>query len=92
MFDAEVFAVYEALRALDQRRESGRGYTVFVDSTATMDRIRTDEAGPGQRFAIAAAEVCDRCGEIMRFAHLQLIKAAFVAVLETMSVGSTWLQ
>ena len=32
------------------------------------------------------------CGEIMLFTHLQLIKAAFVAVLETRSVGSTWLQ
>ena len=34
----------------------------------------------------------ERCGETTRFTHLQLIKAAFVAVLETRSVGSTWLQ
>ena len=33
-----------------------------------------------------------RCGETTRFTYLQLIKAAFVAVLETRSVGSTWLQ
>ena len=33
-----------------------------------------------------------RCGEITMFTHLQLIKAAFVAVLETRSVGSTWPQ
>jgi hypothetical protein len=34
--------------------------TVFVDSTAAIDRVRTDALGPGQRFAIAAIEVCDR--------------------------------
>ena len=33
-----------------------------------------------------------RCGETTLFTHLQLIKAAFVAVLGTRSVGRTWLQ
>ena len=33
-----------------------------------------------------------RCGETTLFTHLQLIKAAFLAVLETRNVGSTWLQ
>ena len=31
VFDAEVFAIWQALRALEQRKESGRTYTVFVD-------------------------------------------------------------
>ena len=29
-----------------------------MDSTAAIDRIRTDKASSGQRFAIAAASVC----------------------------------
>ena len=33
VFEVETFAIYQALRALDQRQESGRRYTVFVDST-----------------------------------------------------------
>ena len=39
-----------------------------------------------------ASWYCCQCGEITRFTHLQLIKAAFVVVLETRSIGSTWLQ
>ena len=35
-------------------------YTIFSDSTAAIDRIRTDTLGPGQRFAVAASEVCSR--------------------------------
>ena len=55
-----MFAIYQALRVLDRCQESGHRYTVFVDSTAAIDRMRTDALGPGQRFAIAAMEVCDR--------------------------------
>ena len=58
VFDAEKFAIYQALRVLDQRQESGRRYTVFVDSTAAIDRMKTDALGRGQHFAIAAMEVC----------------------------------
>ena len=60
VFDAEVFAIYQALRVIGQRQESGHRYTLFVDSTSAIDRVRTDALGPGQRFAIAAMEVCDR--------------------------------
>ena len=59
-FGAEVFAIYQELRTADQRQESGYRYTVFVDSTAAIDRVRTDAMGPGQRFTIAAMEVCGR--------------------------------
>ena len=49
---AETLAIYQALPALDQRRESGHRYTVFVDSTAAIDRVRSDALGPGQHFAV----------------------------------------
>ena len=45
---------------MDQRQETGRQYTILADSTAAIERIRTDTIGPGQRFAIAAMEVCNR--------------------------------
>ena len=60
VFDAETFAIYQALRILDRRQESGHQCMVFVDSTATNDWVRTNTPGPGQRFAIAAMEVWDR--------------------------------
>ena len=60
VFDAEIFAIYQALCTLDERQENGRMYTIFSDSTAAIDRISTDTLGPGQRFAVAASEVCSR--------------------------------
>ena len=57
VFDAEVFAVWRALRALEQRNERDRRYTIFVDSTAAITRVRDDARGPGQRFGVAAIEV-----------------------------------
>ena len=47
----ETFAIYQALRAFDQRQESGHRYTVFADSTPAINRMRSDALGPGQRFA-----------------------------------------
>ena len=55
---AELCAIYRALCTLGERQEDGRRYTIFSDSTAAIDRIRTDTLGPGQRFAVAASEVC----------------------------------
>ena len=60
VFDAEVFAVYRALDVIDQRQETGRRYTVFVDSMSATNRVRDDSLGPGQRFAVAAIEVATR--------------------------------
>ena len=34
VFDAKTFAIYQALRVLDRRQESGYRYTVIVDSIA----------------------------------------------------------
>ena len=60
IFDAEAFAIYQALQVLDRLQESGHRYTVFVDCTAVIDRARTDALGPGQRFVIVGMEVCGR--------------------------------
>ena len=60
VFDAEVYAISQALEVLDRRQKSGRRYTIFVDSTSGIDRIRTDSIGPGQGFAVAAIERCSR--------------------------------
>ena len=57
VFDAEVFAVWQALRALEQRNERDREYTIFVDSTSDITRVRDDARGPRQRFGVAAIEV-----------------------------------
>lgn len=54
--DAKVYATPQALEVLDRRQESGRRYTIFVDSTSAIDRVRSDNIGPGQRFATAAIE------------------------------------
>ena len=48
VFDAEVYAIAQALEVINRRQESGRRYTIFVDSTAAIDRVRTDSIGPGQ--------------------------------------------
>ena len=42
---------------MEQRKESGREYTIFVDSTSAITRVRDDARGPGQRFGVAAIEV-----------------------------------
>ena len=55
-----MFAIWRAIRILDRRQESGRRYTVFVDSTSAIVRVRTEAIGLGQRFAITAMEACDR--------------------------------
>ena len=60
VFDAGAYAIYQALSIMDQRRDNGQQYTIFVDSTAAIERVRTDSIGPGQRFAAVAIEVCTR--------------------------------
>ena len=60
MFDAEVYAISQALLILDTRQECGRHYTVFVDSTSAIQRVQTDGIGPGQSFAVECIEICSR--------------------------------
>ena len=56
----EVYAIYQAFSIMDQLQETGRQYTIFTDSTASIERVRSDAIGPGQRFAVAAIKVCAR--------------------------------
>ena len=53
VFDAETFAIYQALRTFDSRQESGHHYTVFADAQAAIRRVATDAVGPGQCWARA---------------------------------------
>lgn len=59
-FDAEVYVIYRALCVIDQKQESGHQYTAFVGSASTIERVRSNTIGPGQRFAVASIEVCSR--------------------------------
>ena len=49
--------MWQALRALEQRNERDREYTIFVDSTSAITMVRDDARGPGQRFGVTAIEV-----------------------------------
>ena len=46
VFDAEVYALLEAIRLLNSRGETGAGYTVFSDSQAAIFRLLHEECGP----------------------------------------------
>ena len=39
VFDAETFAIYQALKILDQQQATGQRYTIFSDSQAAIQRI-----------------------------------------------------
>ena len=63
VFDAEVFAIMQTVRLLDERNESGRDYTIFSDAQAAIARVLHDRCGPAQapvRAVIAA--IGDLCG------------------------------
>lgn len=51
VFDSEVFAILRAVRFLQERKESGKTYTVFSDSQAPLARIQHSECGPVQTLA-----------------------------------------
>ena len=58
--DAETFAIYQVLRVLDLRQETGRRYAIFSGSQSAIRRISSDGLGPGQQWARGAAEECTR--------------------------------
>ena len=60
VYDAEVYAIYRALKAIDQWEGSGHQYTIFSDSASAVDRTRSDSMGPRQRFALAIYEAGGR--------------------------------
>lgn len=52
VFDAELLAPF------DGRNEGGQDYTILSGSAATISCAQSDDARPGQHFAIATGEVC----------------------------------
>ena len=56
VFDAEVYALQEAVRLLNDRGETGGSYTVFSDSQAAIFRLLHEECGPAQALAREAIE------------------------------------
>ena len=50
-------AIYQALGIMDQRQENRRLYTLSVDPTSAISRIRSDDIRPGQCFSVASIEV-----------------------------------
>lgn len=51
-YDAELAAIAYGLLHLAGRRETGRSYTIYTNSTAAMARSTGDDPGPGQDMAI----------------------------------------
>ena len=60
VFDAELYALYQAAKMMDERRDDRQGYTILIDSTAALERAASDRMGPGLRFAVAIMEIHDR--------------------------------
>ena len=58
VFDAKVHAMYRALHVPGERQESDRRYTISSDSTAAVGGVWAGTLVLGQRFAVAASEVC----------------------------------
>ena len=60
VFDAVLYALYQAAKIMDERREEGQDYTILTDSTAALERPASDRLWPGQRFAVVIIEIHDR--------------------------------
>ena len=60
VFDAEVYAIYQALRIFEERGQSGEKYTVFPDCQSAIRRALSDALGPGQQWARAIIELATR--------------------------------
>lgn len=60
IFDAEIFAIYQALKTFEARGQSERRYTVLSDSQATIRWAMSDSLGQGQQWARAIIEVASR--------------------------------
>ena len=57
VFDAKVYAIYQALRIFEERGQSGKKYTIFSDCQPAIRRALSDALGPGQQWARAIIEV-----------------------------------
>ena len=56
VFDAKVFAILQAVKAVNARGKENQSYTVFSDSQAATARIRHDGCGPAQALARAVVD------------------------------------
>ena len=68
-FDAEVAALVRAVEICALEVERGRQFRVFTDSQAAMQRLQSDQPGPGQAMArrgirIAKLGIIDRGADI----------------------------
>ena len=45
VFDAETYAIFRALKYFNRRQENGHRYIIFADSTAAINRVRSDAVG-----------------------------------------------
>ena len=59
VFNAEVFAILQGVKLLNERAEAGRHYTLFSDSQVAILRIRHDRSGPAQALAKAVITTVD---------------------------------
>ena len=60
VFDAEVYAIYQALSIFEERGQSGRKHTVLSDCQPAIRRALSDALGPGQQWARAVIELATR--------------------------------
>ena len=59
VFDAETFAVLEAVRTFDRKREGGQHYSIFSDSQVALARVQHDRTGPAQALAKEAIQISE---------------------------------
>jgi ribonuclease HI len=53
VFDAELYAILQAVIRFGKRREYNKEYTIFADAQAALQRCENDADGPGQALARA---------------------------------------
>ena len=59
VLDAEVFAILQGVKLLNEKAEAGRHYTLFSDPLAAISRIRHDRCGEAQYLAKAVITTVD---------------------------------
>jgi len=52
-YDAELYALIQAVKRFGRRGATGRSFTVFTDAQVALDRCRDDRVDPGQVLAKA---------------------------------------
>ena len=56
LFDAEVYAILQAVKIMNARGEGNQSYTIFSDSQAAIARVRYDDCRPAQALARAVVD------------------------------------